>query len=254
MTNSTQDARPPLDSHEDLARMVDYAALAPNHSEEQVSKACDLARKYRVGRLTVRPADLDLVAQWMQGSGVAIATVVSYPHGADTTSAKLFAVRDTLQRGATAIETVLNPGKVISRQFRYIESELLQMAQECHRAGAVLIVDFEMGWLPEDLRVIACRIARRADVDWVRAGSLFGPGQYTNADLAFLAAKLGETVKVDAGPAIRTVEEVLSAYQSGVLGFQTDNPGPLLESWVAELKRRSEADPSASSPSRTVSE
>src|SRR6476646_7860415 len=106
MTNSTQNARPPLASYEDLARMVDYAALGPNYSEEQVSRACDVARKYRVGRLTVRPADLDLVTQWMQGSGVAIGATVSYPHGADTTSAKLFALRDALQRGAKAIETV----------------------------------------------------------------------------------------------------------------------------------------------------
>ena len=238
MTNSGDVVRPPLAAYEDLARMVDYAVLAPNLSEEHVSRACEAARKHRVGRLTVRPADLDLVISWTRGSGVPIGTTAGYPHAAETTSAKLYAVRDVLQRGAKAIETVLNPGKMVSRQFRYVESELLQMAHECHRAGAELIVDFEMGWLAEDLRVIACRIARRAEVDWVRAGSLYGPGQYGYDDLRFLAGKLGGAVKVDAGPAVATLDEAMNAYQAGAAGFQTADPGHLLESWAMELKRR----------------
>jgi deoxyribose-phosphate aldolase len=241
MTGSIESVRPPLASYEDLARMVDYAALSPNGSEEQVAKACEMARRYRVGRFTVRPADLDLVKQWMQGSGVPIATTAGYPHAAETTAAKLYAVSDALRRGANAIETVLNLGKTVSRQFRYVESELMQMGQECHRAGAELIVDLELGWLAPDLRVIACRIAKRAEVDWVRAGSLFGPGQYGIADLQFLAAKLGDLVKVDAGPSVDTVDEALAAHASGAMAFQTASPAPLLDAWTAELKRRETA-------------
>ena len=238
MTGSVESVRPPLAAYEDLARMVDYAALEPNGSEEQVAKACDIARRYRVGRFTVRPADLDLVKQWMQGSGIPIATTAGYPHAAETTAAKLYAVSDALRRGANAVETVLNLGKTVSRQFRYVESELTQMAQECHRAGAELIVDLELGWLAQDLRVIACRIAKRAEVDWVRAGSLFGPGQYGAGDLRFLVGKLGDLVKVDAGPSVNTIDEALSAHASGVMAFQTVNPAPLLDAWTAELKRR----------------
>ncbi len=238
MTNSGENARPPLAAYEDLARMVDYAALAPQFSEEQVAQACEVARKHRVGRFTVRPADLDLVTQWMKGSGIPIGTTAAFPHGAETTSAKLFAVRDALQRGAKSIETVLNLGKVISRQFRYVESELQQMAQECRRAGAELIVDFELGWLAPDLRIIACRIAKRAEVECVRAGSVYGPGQYTVEDLELLSSKLGDFVKLDAGPSVRTWDEALRAYQAGVSGFQTTDPGPLLEAWSAELDRR----------------
>jgi deoxyribose-phosphate aldolase len=238
MTNLGENVRPPLASYEDLARMADYAALAPNFTEERVAQACEVARNYRVGRLTVRPADLGLVTQWMRGSGIPIGTTVAFPHGADTTSAKLYAVRDVLQRGAKTIETVLNLGKVMSRQFRYVESELLQMAQECHKAGAELVVDFEMTWLAPDLRVVACRIANRAEVDWVRPGSLYGPGQHTVEDLQFLAGKLGDVMKVDAGPGVLTFDDVTRAYEAGVSGFQTTDPGPLLDAWAAELKRR----------------
>jgi deoxyribose-phosphate aldolase len=238
MTNSGENVRPTLATSEELAGMVDYAALAANFSEEEVAHAGEVARNYRVGRLTVRPADLDLVTRWMQGSGIQIGTTAGYPDGAETTSAKLFAVRDALQRGATSIETVLNTGKVISRQFRYVESELQQMAQECHRAGAELIVDFELGWLAEDLRVIACRIAKRVEVDWVRAGSLRGPDLYSIEELQFLTSKLGDLVKVDAGMSVRTLGDAIRLYGMGVKRFQSSNAEVLLDAWTFELQRR----------------
>jgi deoxyribose-phosphate aldolase len=241
----------PLETYDELARMADYAAMAPNASEEQIAAACEVARSWRVGRFTVRPADLDLVTKWMEGSGVRIGVAIDYPHGASTTSAKLYAVRDALGRGAKAIETVLNPGKTVSRQFRYVESELQQMAQECHRAGAELIVDLELGWLAEDLRVIACRIAKRAEVDWVRGGSLYGPGQYGRVDLEFLVGKLGDLVKVDAGSTVATFQDALDLHQAGVQGFQTTDPRPMLDAWSAELKRREETKAAQTAPPAT---
>lgn len=236
MTESTVSVRPPLVSYEDLARAIDYAVLDPNASEEQVSDACHSARKLGVGRFTIRPADIDLVTQWMSGSSIPIGTTAGFPHGSETTAAKLYQVADALRRGAKAIETVLNPGKTISRQFRYVESELAQMAQECHRAGAELILDIEWGWLSPDLRVIACKLARRAEVDWVRVRSLYGPAG--EADLPFLAAKLGDLVKLDAGGTADTVEKVLAAHAAGATGFQSPNPAPLLDAWSAELRQR----------------
>lgn len=244
MTETNESARAPLATYEDLASLADFAVLTPNYPEEQVAAACDTAKKYRPGRLTVRPADLDLVAKWMERSGVTIGTTVDYPHGAGTTSAKLYAVRDALQRGAKAIETVLNPGKMVSRQFRYVESELMQMAQECHRAGAELIVDLEAGWLGEDLRTIACRIVKRAEVDRVRVHSLYGPPVEGTEIIGFLVGKLGDWVKVDSA-AVTTMEEALAAHGAGASGFQTVDPAALLDSWSAELRRRAEAETQA---------
>jgi deoxyribose-phosphate aldolase len=239
MTDTSPAVRPPLAAYEDLARMAEYAVLDPDFTEESVHQASLVARKYRVGRFTVRPADLDLVTQWMKGTGISVGTVVSYPHASDTTAAKLYAVRDALGRGAKAIETPLNLGKVVSRQFRYVESELMQMAQECRHSGAELIVDFELSRLAEDLRVIVCRIARRADVHWVRAGCLHG-SSCAWEDLPFLASKLGDAVRLDAGPMVATLEDAQRAYEIGSGGFLTTDPAPLLESWTAELQRREE--------------
>src|SRR5438309_1721290 len=114
-----QGQRPALATYQDLAQMIDVALVAPDLSEEAVSQACTRARRDGIGAVTLRAADVQLAAEWLKGSGVTPVGVVSYPHGAATTAVKNFETRDLLQRGARAIETPINLGKLISRQFQY---------------------------------------------------------------------------------------------------------------------------------------
>ncbi len=243
-------SRPALSTESDLAQLIDYALLSPRFSEEQIARGCEAAVRNALRCVTVRPIDLATAVRAVGGAPVRIGAAVSYPHGAATTAVKLYETRDALGRGARSIETVLNAGAMISRQFRYVETELLQMAQECHRAGATLTVDLELPWLAPDLRVIACRIARRAEVDAVRPASLFGPPGATVEDLRFLIEKCGELVQVDAGNLVRKWEEAETAHSAGCIGFQSTDPVPILESWRAELARRKEqeAGPGSSRP------
>jgi deoxyribose-phosphate aldolase len=244
MTPTDENTRPALVAYEDLAGMVDYTVVAPELSEDHTARACGDAKRLRPARMIVRPSDLDSVTRWLGGTGIGVGAVVSYPNGADTTPVKLYAVRDALGRGAKAIETVLSPARMISRQFRYLESELLQMSQECHRAAAELILDLELAYLSEDLRAIACRLAKRVEVDWVRAGSLNAPGEVTLEDARWLTVKMGDRVKVS-GPWPATVEAALEAHAAGIAGFQSTDPRPLLTAWTAELKRREEVSAAA---------
>src|SRR5262249_34107323 len=121
---NTEAARPPLATYADLARMIDMALVAPDLSEEDVARGCETAKRLGAGWVTLRPADVQLASQWLKGSSVVPSAVVSYPHGDATTAVKNYETRDLLQRGARSIETPLNLGKVVSRQFQYVELEL----------------------------------------------------------------------------------------------------------------------------------
>ena len=106
---------------------------------------------------------------------MAVGSVVSYPHGSSSTVGKLYETRDLLRRGVTEIDTVINLGKMISRQFQYVEMELQQMAEACHEGGAILKVAFENGYLTEDLKTIACKIVKRAGPTTPALRRLSGP-------------------------------------------------------------------------------
>jgi deoxyribose-phosphate aldolase len=232
-----------LATYDDLAQMIDYALVGPALSEEQVSEGCDHARDWRVACVTVRPADVQLVSKWLSGSGVRVGSVVSFPHGADTTTAKIYVLRDLLDRGVTEVETVINIGKLVSRQFQYIEMELAQMAEECHNRGAMLKVTLENQFLALDHKVIGYKIVRRAAVDYGRAASVFNRAGYRLDDLELMKKKFGGLVKLDAGFGAKSLDDAKILYTLGCERLAVTDPAPLLSAWKAELRAKAEAAP-----------
>jgi deoxyribose-phosphate aldolase len=241
--------RPLLETYEALAKMIDHSLLRPELSEEDVAEGCRVAAQYQVASVTARPSDVDLAVRWMEGTGVLVGSVVGFPHGASTTAAKLYECRDLLRRGAKEIDMVINIGKMISRQFQYVESELLQMANECHQAGAILKVIFENAYLTDDLKVIACRICKRARVDFAKTSTGFAPTGYGAEDLRLMVRLCGERVKVKAAGGVRTLEKALEVYQLGAARFGATATATILEDWKAYLARQTaQAAPSHVQP------
>jgi deoxyribose-phosphate aldolase len=207
---------PPI---KELARMIDLSLIGAQLTEDDIHAGCTLACELGLGWVTIRPCDVSLAAKWV--TGVSIGSVVSYPDGSDTTTVKIYATRDLLQRGAGHIETAINVGKMRSRQFQYVEVELLQMAQECHRAGAALVIHLPLEALELDHRVIACRIARRVEADYIR------PVPAADS-LPFFASKLGDVVKLDAG-FVAGPEDLATARSAGAQRVASADPRKLLE-------------------------
>ncbi len=223
-------------TYEDIAGMMEHPVLRPELSEEDVQTGCEIARQYRIATVTVRPSDAEAAVAWMRGSGVAVASVVSYPHGAATTPTKLFETRDLLRRGVTEIDTVINIGKMVSRQFPYVETELKQMADACHDAGAILKVAFENGYLTQELKTIACEIVKRAGADYARTSTPFGPLPYSLDDVATMKELLGGAVKIKASGGVRTIADVLELRAAGCARIGTIATVAILEDWKAQLR------------------
>lgn len=236
MDTVNQEVRPALKTYQDLAKMIDHSLLRPELTEEQVEEGCRIARDYNVATVTVRPADVDLAVQWMSGSGVPVGSVAGFPHGAQTTAAKLYEARDLLRRGAREIDMVLNIGKLLSRRFQYLETEPRQMADACHESGALLKVIFENAYLADDLKIIACKICTRAQVDFVKTSTGFAPTGATLEDLRLMRAHSGPNVKVKAAGGVRTLEMALKVYEAGCDRFGATATVAILEDWKAKLK------------------
>ncbi len=237
MASSAQ-TRPPLSTYEDLARMIDHSLLRPELSEEQVVEGCRLAAHYGVATVTVRPADVDLAVRVMESSGLPVASVAGFPHGSATAATKLYEVRDLLARGAREIDAVLNIGKLISRQFDYVLTEIRQLAEACHEAGALLKVILENAYLSDDLKIAACRIATEAEADFVKTSTGFAPTGYTVEDVKLMRAHSGPRVRVKAAGGVRTLEKALEVYEAGCDRFGATATAQILEAWKARLAAR----------------
>jgi len=220
--------------------MIDHSLIRPELTDEQVVAGCELAKRYQVASVTVRPCDVDLGVRLTAGSGVAVGSVAGFPHGSSTTAVKLYEIRDVIRRGAREVDMVLNISKLLSRQFQYVETELVQCAEECHKQGTLLKVIFENAYLTDELKIIACRISARAEVDFVKTSTAFAATGYTIEDLKLMRKHTPEGIGVKAAGGVRTLEKALEVYELGCSRFGATATAAILDAWKARLSRNVE--------------
>jgi deoxyribose-phosphate aldolase len=235
------DARPPLTTYEQLAKMIDHSLLKPQLSEEQVIEGCEIAKNYNVANVTVRPCDADLAVGLTKDTGIPVGSVVGFPHGSPTTPVKLYEARDLLRRGVKEVDMVINVGKMISRQFQYVETELRQMAEACHEQDAILKVIFENAYLSDDLKIIACKICKRAGVDFSKTSTGFAPSGATIQDLRLMYEHCAPDVRVKAAGGVRTLDKAIEVYEAGCARFGATATVAILDAWKERLARQTGA-------------
>lgn len=237
MEPAITEVRPPLTTYEALAKMIDHSLVRPELTDDQVVEGCALAKRYQVASVSVRPCDVDMAVRLLDGSGVTVGSISGFPHGSTTTAAKLYETRDLLRRGAKEIDMVINIGKLLSRQFQYVEMELMQMAQACHENGALLKVIFENAYLTDELKIVACRISARADVDFLKTSSAFAPTGYTLEDLRLMRKHAPVRIGIKAASGVRTLQTALEVYEVGCSRFGATRTAEILDAWKAHLSR-----------------
>jgi deoxyribose-phosphate aldolase len=232
------EAQPPPATYEDLARSISLAMLRPDLTSERVAAGLDLAKRRGIACASVRPSDLDLAVRLLEGTSVIPASVVGFPHGTQTTACKLYEARDLLRRGARELDAVVATPNLLSREFQYVEIELAQLSELCHKEGARLRAILENAYLTDELKIIACRAAEHAQVDFVSTSTGFAPSGYTLADAKLMRQHLPEAIGVEAAGGLRTLDQVLEALQAGCARVATGNAGAILDEWQARLDVR----------------
>ncbi len=210
-------------------------------TEEQVYAGCLTARAYAVRGVVVRPSDLDLVKEWVNPEFVRLGSRSSSGPGDSTTAVKQYEIRDMLRRGARDVEAKLNLGKMLSRQFQFVEIEAMQLVKACQEFETTLTLSLEASLLDEERLIILSKIAKRAGVKTLS----FTDYRAEQVELAL--KKLAGVADLKLMSDGKSLEEVLQLSERGVSRFGVRHPAPLLDAWKAHLERleREKLTPSA---------
>jgi deoxyribose-phosphate aldolase len=225
----------PLATYEAFARLIDHSLVKPELTDEQVVEGLNMAKRYGVACVSVRPCDIDLAVRTLQGSSVKAGSVSGFPHGSTNTATKLYETRDLLRRGAREIDMVIAISKLLSREFQHVQMELLQMSELSHKEGALLKVILENAYLTDELKIIACRCCERAEVDFVKTSTGFAPSGYTIEDVKLMRKHLPGEIGVKAAGGLRTVDQVVEVYNLGCTRIGTTSTAALLDEWKSRL-------------------
>ena len=230
-------------TYEDVARTIDHSLLRPELDDDFIVAGCRLAAEYRVASVCCRPADVPRAAELLRGSGVAVGTVIGFPHGGTTTAVKVFEAEQALRSGATELDMVINIGALRSGRDAYVKDEIAAVVAKAHAAGAIVKVILENAYLDDDQKVRGCRLAEAAGADFVKTSTGFAPTGATHEDLALMRRTVSPHVGVKAAGGVRTLDGLLAVMELGVTRIGATQTAAILDDFRSRKAAAAEARP-----------
>ncbi len=210
----------------ELAKMIDHSILHPTMTDEDLRRECEVAKKYDVASVCVKPYAVKQAVDLLKGSDVLVGCVIGFPAGNSAIEVKVFETEVACNDGAVEIDMVINIGKALQGDWDYIEKEIGAVTQKCHENGAIVKVIFETDYISkkEDL-VKLCEICTKVSADYVKTSTGFGfvkgtDGKYsyegaTIPNLELMKKSVGPGVKVKAAGGVRSLEGLLEVQKAG---------------------------------------
>lgn len=206
----------------EFAKTVDHTILKPDTTEEDVKRVCEEAARYHFAAVCILPCYVRMAAEELRGVDVKVATVISFPFGADNMVVKNAAVRDAIAGGASEIDVVMNISRFLSGDFSYVAEELSSINQEISAVAMnnglndiVLKVIVETAYLTDEMKRLATRMVAASGADFIKTSTGFASSGATLDDVSLLRQEAPEGLGVKASGGIRTLEESLDMLNAG---------------------------------------
>jgi deoxyribose-phosphate aldolase len=221
---------------ETIAKVIDHSLLNPLMIDADLLEGIEIAKKYKVASVCIKPYFVSKAVEMLEYSGVAVGTVVGFPHGGNSTAVKVMEAHQAIQHGATELDMVVNIGKVLSEEWIYVETDIRAVVNLCKAHNAVSKVIFENCYLRDKHKIKLCQICEKVGADFVKTSTGFGTSGATNEDLKLMKANVSSEVQVKAAGGIRTLDRLLEILDLGVTRVGATATAEILEEAAQRFK------------------
>jgi len=190
--------------------------LNPEATDADLQAGAEICIAEKTASICVRPCDVKRAAALLAGSGVMVTSVLSFPHGADTTAVKTFAAGQAIESGASEIDMVMNIGRFLAGDNDYVRDDIAAVVGVAHNHGARVKVIQESCFLTLGQVATACEISCNAGADFVKTSTGFGPGATTPEIIDVMVRTVGNRMGVKASGGIRTWQDATRYLDQGV--------------------------------------
>jgi deoxyribose-phosphate aldolase len=210
-----------------IAKMIDHSILHPTFTDIDLAQQCAIALQYNTATVCVKPYHTIEACQILKDGPVKVCSVIGFPHGNNTIAIKAAETRQVLNDGAREVDMVINIGKALQHDWKYIEQEIKTVNDLCLNSGALLKVIFETDYIRDDAsKIRLCQICSDCKVAFVKTSTGYGfvkkpNGLYTyngatDHDLKLMRMNCSPQIQIKAAGGIRTLDDVLRVKDLGV--------------------------------------
>jgi len=202
-------------NYESIAKRVDHSLLGPTLTDAELEAGCRLAATYDVASVCIKPYAVPLAAKILGGSGVFVGTTIGFPHGGQTTAAKVFESRRAIEDGATELDMVINIGQALAGRWDAVRDDIAAVTEVAHQGRGLVKVIFENCYLDDDQKTRLCAICGEEGVDYVKTSTGYGSGGATRDDLILMRRSSPSHVKLKAAGGVRDLKTAIEFVELG---------------------------------------
>lgn len=200
---------------ENLAQYIDHTALKADTTAAQIDTLCEEAVEFGFAAVCLNPTWVERAARNLIDTDVAVASVVGFPLGANTSRIKALEAQQAITDGATEVDMVMNVGALKGGDHDQVRADIAAVVAVTRAAGAVCKVIIEAAMLTDEEKRTACRLAKEAGADLVKTSTGFGPGGATVHDVALMREVVGPEMGIKAAGGIKTAEQARQMIEAG---------------------------------------
>ncbi len=196
-----------------LAGRIDHTLLTADATMARIEQLCAEAVEHGFASVCVNSRWVPLAAETLRGSDVMVCTVVGFPLGAMSRRAKAGECAIAVEEGADEVDMVLDIGGLRSGDLAGAYEDMRAVADAA--AGRPVKVIFETSLLDDEQKAIACLLALRSGVAYVKTSTGFGASGATVEDIRLMRALVGDALGVKASGGIRTTADATAMIDAG---------------------------------------
>ncbi|MTE23121.1 deoxyribose-phosphate aldolase [Microbacterium sp. ZXX196] len=216
-----------------VAGAIDHAILKPEFTRADVDRELDIAAEWGVFSVCVRPSDVAYAAARLAGTGVAVGTVIGFPHGTTSTAAKVAELRQAAADGATEFDMVVHIGALRGGEDERVVEDIRAVVAAAE--GAVTKVILETSLLDEEQIARGSRLTERGGATFVKTSTGFAGGGATVPHVTLMRSSVGPAVQVKASGGVRGLDGAAAMLAAGATRLGTSASATILGELRARL-------------------
>jgi deoxyribose-phosphate aldolase len=210
--------------------MIDYTLVKPTVTKDDVIRLCWEAEKYGFCCAVVNPTFVSLARHMLEATDVKVCSTVGFPFGVTMSEVKALEARKVVEQGAEEIDMVMNVSALKSNDYNTVKKDIEAVVNVKHLDREVIVkVIIETGWLTNEEKVTACKLAKEAGADFVKTSTGFFGGKATVEDVRLMRQTVGEDMGVKAAAGIRTLKDALAMIEAGANRIGTSTAVAIIE-------------------------
>jgi len=222
--------------HTDIARLIDHTLLRPDATGEDIGRLCEETARFGFASACVASCWAKTARRRLDALGalqIPVCSVVGFPFGSASASAKMEEARAAVTTGAGEIDLVINVGFLRSGCVERVGEEIAGVVEAA--GGATVKAIIETCYLTDAEKVVAARLAKEAGAGFVKTSTGYGPAGARLEDVALLRREV-PGIRIKASGGIRTYAQAKAFVDAGASRIGT-SAGPEIVRGAAPGRR-----------------